>query len=92
MLDAVLNTYQDIGIITLYWFDWSEDLSGVFIAFRVALFDIDVFEPTCSLDWGFAQIFGMMLGLSRPAWIPRGRGFQRSNSLVHTGRSSTLSS
>ena len=70
MLDAVLNTYQDIGIITLYWFDWSEDLSGVFIAFRVALFDIDVFEPTCSLDWGFAQIFGMMLGLSRPAWIP----------------------
>ena len=36
---------QDMGIITLYWFDWSEKLSSVFFIFRIALFDVDVVSP-----------------------------------------------
>ena len=29
----------------------------------MALFDVDVVEPTCSFDWGFTQAFTMMLAL-----------------------------
>ena len=29
----------------------------------MALFDVDVVEPTCSFDWGFTQAFRMMLAL-----------------------------
>ena len=43
VFDAVLLTYQDIGIITLFWFEWSQKLSRIFFVFRVALFDVDVY-------------------------------------------------
>ena len=63
VLDAVLISYQDLGLISLYWFQWSGQLSEVFFIFRIALFDVDVFEPTCTMDWGFAQMLVLMLGL-----------------------------
>jgi hypothetical protein len=46
-----------------YFFDWSEKLSNFFFVFRVALFDVDVVEPTCSFEWGFNQAFRYMLAL-----------------------------
>ena len=61
VFDAVLLTYQDIGLITLFWFDWNERLSRVFFVFRVALLDVDVYEPTCAIEWGFNEAFRMML-------------------------------
>jgi hypothetical protein len=37
VLDVVFMSYQDLGIVTLYYFDWSERLSNYFFVFRVAL-------------------------------------------------------
>jgi len=37
VLGVVLMSYQDLGIVTLYFFDWSERLSNYFFVFRVAL-------------------------------------------------------
>ncbi len=63
VLDAVFMSYQDLGIITMYFFDWSETISQFFFVFRVALFDVDVVEPTCAFEWGFNEAYRMMLAL-----------------------------
>ena len=46
-----------------YFFDWSETISQFFFVFRVALFDVDVVEPTCAFEWGFNEAYRMMLSL-----------------------------
>jgi len=35
----------------------------MFFVFRVALLDVDVYEPTCATDWGFNWAFRLMLSL-----------------------------
>jgi len=63
VFDVVLMSYQDLGIITLYYFDWNRNLAQLFFIFRVALFDVDVVEPTCAFEWGFNEAYRMMLSL-----------------------------
>ena len=46
-LDVVLSTYQDLGIISSYWLYWPARFDFIFTIFNIALFDINVFEPTC---------------------------------------------
>ncbi|KAJ1445725.1 hypothetical protein M885DRAFT_578732 [Pelagophyceae sp. CCMP2097] len=48
VLDTVLLTYQDIGIIADLNFEWPKSLGPFFIVFRVALFDVDIITPACS--------------------------------------------
>lgn len=62
VLDIVLDSYQTLGLITNTWLAWPERLSFLFTIYNIALFDVDVLSPQCSLpDWGYQHAFGLML-------------------------------
>ncbi|KAJ1447507.1 hypothetical protein M885DRAFT_591338 [Pelagophyceae sp. CCMP2097] len=62
VLDTVLLTYQDIGIIVDLNFEWPASLAPLFIVFRIALFDVDIITPTCSYAaWNGLHVFALML-------------------------------
>lgn len=64
VLDVVLTSYQDLGIITSFRLYWPKQLSKVFIAYYIALFDIDVFSPNASFPkWSHTEAFYLMLSM-----------------------------
>ena len=64
-LDVVLNAYQDVGLLADYWLFWPVAFDELFSGFNIALFDINVFEPSCSFpDWGPDE--GLYLMISVP--------------------------
>jgi len=63
-LDVVLNTYQDLGIIASFWLYWPPEFDFLFTYFNIALFDINVFEPTCAFPWwGPNEEFYLMISM-----------------------------
>ena len=63
-LDLVLMAYQDVGIVAGFWFAWPAQLKSLFIVFTIALFDVDIYGPTCSFPgWGNWHVSGLMLCL-----------------------------
>ncbi|KAH8069119.1 sulfuric ester hydrolase [Aureococcus anophagefferens] len=70
MLDVVLGTYQDLGIVGGLWFHWPRSLNTVFFVFTIALFDVDIYSPTCWFPtWSSTHTFALMLTLPLFFWV-----------------------
>ena len=70
MLDVVLGTYQDLGIVGGLWFHWPRSLNTVFFVFTIALFDVDIYSPTCWFPtWASTHTFALMLTLPLFFWV-----------------------
>ena len=53
-----------MGIVGGMRFHWPRSLQQVFVMFNIALFDIDVYVPTCGFPaWGGNHAFYLMLCL-----------------------------
>lgn len=64
VLDVVLDVFQDLGLISSFRYAWPQTLEVGFIAFRISLFDVDIYEPTCVIpDWNFYHMFWLMISL-----------------------------
>ncbi|KAJ8601670.1 hypothetical protein CTAYLR_007470 [Chrysophaeum taylorii] len=56
LLDLVLDVYQDCGIIASFRFQWPRQLEYVFIAFVVALFDVDAYARRPAMPFFHAAL------------------------------------
>ncbi|KAJ8602800.1 hypothetical protein CTAYLR_002616 [Chrysophaeum taylorii] len=64
VLNIILDVYQDLGVISTFHYYWPAPLEVTFVAYSIALLDVDTYEPTCAIrDWGFPHAFWVMLSL-----------------------------
>mmetsp|Transcript_15081 Transcript_15081/g.48979 ORF Transcript_15081/g.48979 Transcript_15081/m.48979 type:complete len:1934 (+) Transcript_15081:83-5884(+) len=64
VLDVILDTYQDLGIVSGYWLFWPASFDVLFMVFNIALFDVDVIEPKCSIaQWNQNATYFLMLAM-----------------------------
>ena len=42
VLDVVLDSFQDLGVISGYWLYWPSSVDGLFAVYNIALFDVDM--------------------------------------------------
>ena len=50
VLDVILDTYQDLGIVSGYWLFWPSSFDILFVVFNIALFDVDVDSSLAAID------------------------------------------
>ncbi|KAJ8613552.1 hypothetical protein CTAYLR_002193 [Chrysophaeum taylorii] len=63
-LDLVLTVFQDIGILTSFRLYWPKQLQYIIVFYHIALFDVDVLEPTCAYpEWGHVHTFFLMFAM-----------------------------
>ncbi|KAJ8605391.1 hypothetical protein CTAYLR_002412 [Chrysophaeum taylorii] len=63
-LDLVLTVFQDIGILTSFRLYWPKQLQYIIVFYHIALFDVDVLEPTCAFpEWGHVHTFFLMFAM-----------------------------
>ena len=64
VLDVVLDSFQDLGVISGYWLYWPPALDGLFAIYNIALFDVDMYTPSCTFPkWGFTHSFYLMMAM-----------------------------
>ncbi|KAJ8613551.1 hypothetical protein CTAYLR_002192 [Chrysophaeum taylorii] len=64
VLNLVLAVFQDLGILTSFRLYWPKQFQYIIVLYRIALFDVDVLDPTCAFPkWGQAHTFFLTLAL-----------------------------
>mmetsp|Transcript_11417 Transcript_11417/g.36425 ORF Transcript_11417/g.36425 Transcript_11417/m.36425 type:complete len:623 (+) Transcript_11417:167-2035(+) len=64
VLDVVLDSFQDLGVISGFWLYWPPQLDALFAIYNIALFDVDMYLPSCSFPvWGFTHTFYLMIAM-----------------------------
>lgn len=64
VLDVVLDSFQDLGVISGYWLYWPSSVDVLFSIYNIALFDVDMYTPSCSFPvWGFTHTFYLMMSM-----------------------------